>query len=312
MRRLLSLVLALCCCLYLIFPASAADSSAEEDSIMEFVQYVSMDEYYSAWENAVPVFGYNLYGIDFETVVGYLYYLVHDQKSVGYVIVDSATHSVIEFSRGIPAYDKVPVTLSDNVPKKLYINGMPALLQGSQYMNISISGEIIDSINVESSIVPMYSPQIQTKNCIVSAISNLMWHWSINGYSALARGMTFNQVEDKVDDLMIAAGGYANANIPTTIKNYVGQKSSYSVTVTNQWYPSFTNVKNEVAYRPCLLGFAAGSPYSATVGHMTVCVGTRTVWFSKYVKVIDGWEDEIVEKAWGSYNDFMSKVVLSA
>lgn len=60
-----------------------------------------------------------------------------------------------------------------------------------------------------------------------------------------------------------------------------------------------------------MLGFAAGSPYSSTVGHMTVCVGTRTVNGVNYSKVMDGWSTSVVEKQWGTYNDFMSKVTLS-
>lgn len=139
-----------------------------------------------------------------------------------------------------------------------------------------------------------------------------MWHWSINGYSNLANGMTFEGVEAEIDRLINSHGGYANDNIPATIKDYVKSKdNSYSVTVTNKWNPSFTNVKSEVGSRPCLLGFAAGSPYSDKEGHMTVCVGTREVNGVQYCKVMDGWSTSISEKKWGSYNDFMSKVKLS-
>jgi len=46
--------------------------------------------------------------------------------------------------------------------------------------------------------------------------------------------------------------------------------------VNNKWSPSFSDVKSETNSRPCLLGFAAGSPYSKNVGHITVCVGIRS------------------------------------
>ena len=124
--------------------------------------------------------------------------------------------------------------------------------------------------------------------------------------------MTFEGVEAEIDRLINSHGGYANDNIPATIKDYVKSKdNSYSVTVTNKWNSSFTNVKSEVGSRPCLLGFAAGSPYSDKEGHMTVCVGTREVNGVQYCKVMDGWSTSISEKKWGSYNDFMSKVKLS-
>jgi len=115
-----------------------------------------------------------------------------------------------------------------------------------------------------------------------------MWHWSNNGYSSLASGMTFQGVESEVDAL-----------------------SSYSASVTNKWSPTFSNVKTETASRPCLLGFAAGSDYSDKEGHMTVCVGTRTASNVNYCKLMDGHNTSVVEKQWGSYNDFMSKVTLS-
>lgn len=314
MKRLFTLATLLCFCLcsLTLTAVAAEDYSVAEESVIEFIHCISEDEYYSLWQNAVPIFGYDVYGSDFETIVGHLFYIMHENDFAGYVIINSSSYSVLEFSRGVPAYDKVPVNIADDLPKRLYINGMPAILQGSVYSDINLSGEQIYSIDIESDVVPAYSPQLQTKNCIVSAISNLMWHWSINGYSALTTGMTFNQVEDRIDVIMTAEGGYANANIPATIETYVDEKSSYTVTVTNQWNPTFSNLKSEVANRPCLLGFAAGSPYNDTVGHMTVCVGTRSTLFSKYVQVIDGWEDEIVEKAWGDYNDFISKVVLSS
>ena len=54
------------------------------------------------------------------------------------------------------------------------------------------------------------------------------------------------------------------------------------------------------------------NPYSEIYGHMTVCVGTRVGAIYTYVKVMDGWSTDIVEKKWGNYNDFMSKVRLSS
>ena len=147
-------------------------------------------------------------------------------------------------------------------------------------------------------VLPQYNPNLQGGNCIVGAISNLMWHWSNNGYSSLVSGMTFQDVESEVDALINAEGGYANDNIPKTIKNYVKNKNNgYSASVTNKRNPSFSNVKTETASRPCLLGFAAGSPYSAKVGHMTVCVGTRTTNNRvNYCKLMDGHSTSVIEK----------------
>ena len=215
----------------------------------------------------------------------------------------------MEFSVGTPAYDNMSETLKTDEAKRVYVNAMPAVLNGTIYSELNMSGETLKSFDAFTGAELMYDPHEQGGNCIVGAISNLMWQWSINGYSNLANGMTFEGVEAEIDRLINSHGGYANDNIPATIKDYVKSKdNSYSVTVTNKWNPSFTNVKSEVGSRPCLLGFAAGSPYSDKEGHMTVCVGTREVNGVQYCKVMDGWSTSISEKKWGSYNDFMSKV----
>lgn len=312
MRKITALFTAFCCCLCLVLPASATEFTSTNNVVDTFIDQISADDYYFSWINGSAHYGYDLHGSDFESIVAKLYYVHNGVKNVGYVIVETNSNSIIEFSRGKPAYDSIDLLLTNKNVKKLYINGMPALLQGDIYTGLSLSGEALYTINTKSNELLRYNPQEQSGNCIVGAISNLMWHWSINGYSSLASGMAFTDVEDLVDDIMLDEGGYTNANIPATIREYVDRKSNYSVTVTNQWNPSFANVSNETANRPCLLGFAAGSPYSEIYGHMTVCVGTRVGAIYTYVKVMDGWSTDIVEKKWGNYNDFMSKVRLSS
>lgn len=291
----------------------AAETDAANSCVSTFSQLLATeDENYALWEDATPRYGYELYSQDFETLVGDLYYLTTASGDVGYMIVDNLGTSVMEFSNGVPAYDSFAENSGDTGLKHLYVNGMPAIYSDGIYSDLKLSGEPLQYFDVETGISLAYDPNIQGGNCIVGAISNLMWHWSNNGYSSLASGMSFKDVEAEVDTLILAEGGYANKNIPNTIKKYVKNKnSSYSVTVTNQSNPSFSAVKTETASRPCLLGYAAGSPYSQTVGHMTVCVGTRTVNGTNYCKVMDGWETTVVEKAWGTYNDFISKVKLS-
>lgn len=180
------------------------------------------------------------------------------------------------------------------------------------YLNLNLLGEVKETVGIGSDATLFYNPNPQSGNCIVGAISNLLWFWGGNGYSTLTSNMSFKDVESKVDSLINAEGGYANKNIPNTIKKYIKNKSSsYSVSVNNKWSPSFSDVKSETNSRPCLLGFAAGSPYSKNVGHMTVCVGTRSVKSGQFCKLMDGWSSQVVEKQWGNYNDFMSKVRMS-
>lgn len=300
-------------CLLGSIQALAAESNVANNHVAAFAQELSaQDENYASWNGAIPRYGYELYGQDFETPVGDLYYLTGESGDVGYAIVNGEGTTVIEFSTGVPAYDTLKEEKSSGELKRLYVGAMPAVYRDGVYSDLTLSGEPLQYYDVEAGIAPRYNPNVQGGNCIVGAISNLMWHWSNNGYSSLASGMTFQDVESAVDTLILAEGGYANANIPNTIKKYVKNKnSSYSATVTNKNSPTYSAVKTETASRPCLLGFAAGSPYSSTVGHMTVCVGTRTASGKNYCKVMDGWSTSVVEKQWGTYNDFMSKVTLS-
>lgn len=244
-----------------------------------------------------------------------MYYLKKKNNNEGYVIVDTSGANVLEFSSGIPAYDTAAETLNienSSSVKYLYVNAMPAIVNEDTYLNLNLLGEVKETVGIGSDVIPFYNPNPQSGNCIAGAISNLLWFWGGNGYSALTSNMSFKDVENKVDSLINAEGGYANKNISNTIKKYVKNKSSsYSVSVNNKWNPSFSNVKSETNSRPCLLGFADGSPYSKNEGHMTVCVGTRSAKSGQFCKLIDGWSSQVVEKQWGSYNDFMSKVGMS-
>lgn len=144
-------------------------------------------------------------------------------------------------------------------------------------------------------------PHVQSGNCIVAAVGNLLWHWGGHGYGRLISGLRFVDLEAELDRLIRAEGGYANRNIPRVIKNYVKARNCRCfVTVRNRRHPDFAAVRKETAFRPCLLGFAAGSPYSRDVGHMTVCVGTRVAPDGRcYCEVMDGWKAAVTETEWG-------------
>ncbi|MFT4107502.1 MAG: hypothetical protein QM657_17225 [Lacrimispora sp.] len=157
-----------------------------------------------------------------------------------------------------------------------------------------------------------YEPNPQSGNCIVASISNILWFWAKNGYDSLAYGMSFREVEAAVDALILYEGGYANVNIPATIKKYVKSKDrGYFVKVKNRKRPKFSRVKKETVRRPCLLGFAVGSPFSGEVGHMTVCVGTGVSDGKDCCRIMDGWSASVTEKPWGEYNDFIATVRMS-
>jgi hypothetical protein len=309
----------------------ATSESRYNDKIVDVVkgfviELNESDNEYEIWKLAVPKKAYDLYSFDFSSnelssAIATLYYMNVLGVNIGYIILDKE-NSIIEFSLGEPAFDNflkntrqvkdISVNNRSSGIYYIYTNGIPGIYDNGSCSNIFQSGELTE---IEGSRA--YDPQgMGNANCIVAAIGNLMWHWKSNGYPLLTTGLTFSQVLTHVDAYMVGLSGkYSNANIPSTIRGYVNDKSSlkYSATVTNVQNPTFSNVTTETVTnsRPCLLGFAAGSDYSKTVGHMTVCVGTRSVSSINYVKVMDGWSTSVVEKVWSSYNDFISKTTLS-
>lgn len=288
---------------------SANANTYSNSAIIDLVTEISQIEEYSEWANAEITFGYELYGKDYISTTGNLYYLKSNDQCKGYIITNSTDDIILEFSNGTPAYDQLNITSSANC-KKLYIDGIPAILNGSLFSYLNSDGSLYGTYDING-VMLAYSPQLQgSYNCIVAAISNLLWHWSINGYDELTTNMDFDDVKEEIKSIILAEGGYANDHIPDTIEEYVSTHG-YSANVTNKWNPSFNNVKNEVASRPCLLGFAAGV-YDEEDGHMTVCINTVSInggW--NYCVVMDGHSTSTVSKLWGDYNDFMAKVVMS-
>ena len=91
----------------------------------------------------------------------------------------------------------------------------------------------------------------------------------------------------------------------TYVKKY---SSVYKTAATVHWNPVIDLALSKIDDgRPCLLGFAAdeNSPYSKTVGHMTMCCGyVRQSSNSYMMALVDGHSSSIVYKRWSTdYND---------
>lgn len=160
----------------------------------------------------------------------------------------------------------------------------------------------------EQVILSGVSPQLQgTDNCIVAALSNVIWYLKSHGYSALASGMTFTNVKTAVDALFPS---YANDSVLTVANLYGSSHGNIHFSGGAIWSPSVAKVYTEInAGYPCMVGFAAGSVYSPTVGHMTMCYGYYydgdSTW---YVYLADGHSSNMVTRLWTSYNDCVIKL----
>jgi hypothetical protein len=153
-------------------------------------------------------------------------------------------------------------------------------------------------------------------SCIPTAIGNVIGYWDSHGYPNLIifPVQIWTCIHD-ISDWMIAFYGSntTNAAIPGATQTYCRAQYPQNFTVTNIWNPAFSTYTSQIANnRPTLLGFAAGGPYGPDEGHMTTGVG---YYYEdgepyKYTIVHDAWEpndDHYV--AWGSYNDFMAKII---
>lgn len=163
------------------------------------------------------------------------------------------------------------------------------------------------------------SPQLQnSSNCIVAAIANVLWYYGSHGYAYLTNGMTFYSLKNSIDTLMKSSSlfdnpGYRNVNVPKTIYNYVKSKNRYYSSVSSVISnPTINTVIAQIdAGKPCMVGFAAGSTYSSSVGHMTACFGYQYIGGAYQVALADGHSSSIVYKTWTKYNDCVITVTLS-
>ena len=161
----------------------------------------------------------------------------------------------------------------------------------------------------EEKLLSGVSPQLQNgSNCIVAALSNVIWYWKGHGHSSLASGMTFANVKTAVNTLF--GGNYANNRVLAVANQYGSLHGNKHFTGGALWGASVSAVYSEInAGYPCMVGFAAGSYYSSSVGHMTMCVGYYydgdSTW---YVRLADGWSSSVVTRLWTSYNDCVIKL----
>lgn len=82
-----------------------------------------------------------------------------------------------------------------------------------------------------------------------------------------------------------------------------------SFNASTVWTNSSATMVNEIDHGyPYMVGFAAGSSYSQTVGHMTMCFGYYYSGTTIYIVLADGHSDSSVMKIWSSYNDCTIKL----
>lgn len=208
---------------------------------------------------------------------------------------------VLEFAKGLPAYD----LYAEKVSLPIYKNGCYFVGAGGQ-VQLYADGTVVAHQNYTRGSIDMDHNLQGSFMCIPTAISNIMWYWNKNGYSGLTSS-TFSDVQTEVQNLMGSSTG-SNSKIPSTVSSYAKSKGFKGSATSLS--ASFNSIKNEYnAGRPCLLGFGTGGGYTAP--HMTVCCGYYVDSTANYSIVVDGHSSSNVYRVWGSYNDYVGKVVIS-
>lgn len=174
------------------------------------------------------------------------------------------------------------------------------------------------STGVHSKILSGVPDANYTTSCIPTAIGNVIGYWDTHGYSNLivSPNTIYNAIAEINTNLIAACGSNTNnAGIPTATQNYCRSAGRYpnNFTVTNVTNPSYSTFTTQITNnRPTLVGFASGGPYVGA--HMTAGVGyyyDDAFPNEKYIYVHDAWSSTSVNYfvLWGSYNDFISKIV---
>lgn len=283
------------------------------------------DDSISDWENATICNEYICLDENGNASV-FIYHLYQEHSYCGYIVYDSSLGGIVEYSRGEESFTKMLDELNIVEPYTLrylyYANEICTdsgrIVRFDPFANIIYDSAMVDLQieNIGNSVspcvqLPGVSPQLQgSSNCIVAATANLMWYWNSNKISGLTGSDSFNSLKIVLASKFSEVGGTGNSYIGAAIRRYLESCfSSYTVSYSNSWSPSFTRVCSEIdARRPCLVGFKAGSDYSSTYGHMTCCVGYVLGSSStnmNYILLVDGHSSSVVSKLWTTtYNDF--------
>lgn len=178
-----------------------AASSTPEDYI---VLIVEEEPQYKNWLNCSLELFIKLYGIE-DTQNAYLYNVVTANGDIdGYIIVRESDNLLLEYSKNENPYMVAQEKYSIE-GQSLYIYGNYEIKNDEDIYSLNASGELVDieaydSIIAEDNKISTYgyvsgsiSPQLQnSNNCIVAAISNLIWYYGKNGYSSLIKDKTFD------------------------------------------------------------------------------------------------------------------------
>lgn len=346
MKKILSVSISICVLFSLIANIYAvtfftSSDSNSRNSIHQYLDNMSkVDSEYAICSDGVSLeYISDLHLPNSDDIYAYLY-SIYKMDYIGYAIVRATDYVVIESALADNPYS-VMSTEYRNAEKLIYdhydygiqffnksvemMSGMGASVSGVS--NVTSTNDSVGSLyNVGN--VAIYSQG--SFNCIACAVGHLLLYWD-SRCPGFTRSVTsqadferlLNTVYFYYQDYDQDGIKFDNDDTPRAIAEYAAFRSNnsaygttgivYAVRPNNVSYPTFSQLSSIIGGgSPVLLGYKAGSVYSQTVGHMTMCIDAYTSGGVNYVKVVDGHVLAPVTRAWSNqYNDYMMTLNVS-
>ncbi|MCM1308111.1 MAG: hypothetical protein NC223_05885 [Butyrivibrio sp.] len=268
-------------------------------SIFECIDDIAQSELFCDWMDA-DVFINDIYSYTQNNLKVYKLDIMKNGQQLGYVLSDELGN-ILSYSR--------------NSEPEEFMKDYCNIYTGAESDDYDLASESVCSyseVQTYSSpymVIDGVSPQLQgDSNCIVAAASNVIWYYGNNGKYSLIKNYTFNDVKTSMMNCYKYNGGDRNDTTPKAIEIYIYAKGLENVYNSNvQLYRNSSATKELMISeinekKPMMLGFAAGSIYSDTVGHMTMCYGYQVTGGNTYAYVASGhqsygtfvkWDDTI-------------------
>jgi len=318
--------------------AENAESIVKDKACAEALSFVEKTAVnipdFSIWSNAEIESTETLYEPSGQEVTALNFNVAQNGVIVGYFIMDIDTLKIVEFAKLVSPYyseektegvkylyaplEHIAVYPGEEdavILKSVKIDEASALeaAKNDTALSVAAGGVTPKGSGVVYRYISGVPDYQQVISCIPTAIGIVVGYWDAHGYPDLFSD-SYSAMITAISNLMDSQNGghTSNNNIPYGAETYCHQTYPNDFDCTNIWGPAFGQVASEIlASRPCLVGFASGSGYFGST-HMTACVGYyyETTETDRYIIIHDGtYGNGDIYTLWGSYNDFMAKIV---
>lgn len=259
-----------------------------ETKVYNFIDDIAQSEMFCDWAEADIVMEY-IYSYTKDNLKVYKLDVMENNIQLGYILSDESGN-IISYSRNSEPEDFM----------RDYCNIYTG--EDSEEYNAACASAYSDSglqaYGSPYKVIDGVSPQLQGNfNCVVTAASNVIWYYGNNGHQSLIKNYSFYDVKMAMTNCYKYNGGIGNNDVtPKAIEVYIyarGLSDAYSSNVNLYWDQNATKelmISEVNEGKPMMLGFRAGSVYSDSAGHMTMCYGYQVTGGNTYAYVASGHE----------------------